>query len=198
MAIQLILSAYHTGVEYCLFWVRAVQSLRTGKRNAPHFLYVFAVTGARRIVLYTMLYNGLSDKDLLFGYKEIVLYYEAQVRNKGKGFNKRLLKEIFTKSEVKVRCGEDTHHSYNHLLGKEDYSFIHFSASEYSIPMLIKGLRDAYAHNRISKVHIGKRYYICFYNLYNDEYKMVGQMPFPQLRQLINTIKKTRKVTNEP
>lgn len=138
-----------------------------------------------------MPYHGLTDNELLFGYKEIVLYYETQVKNNSKGFNKKRLNQLLSRFKIIVDCGVNTPLSFYNL-GRVKKSFIHFAASKYDLPMLLAGLRHAYSHANIEKKKIGGKYYLCFYNLYRSKYRMVGQIPYSHLKELVLEIKDSR------
>ncbi len=177
-------------VYMCMSFARASIQINV---NAPHFLSIISALEQAELIQLGMPFNGLSDAELLFGYKEIVLYYETQVRNNRKGFNKKELDKFLTDIHGQVLCKMNTLYSYNCLLGKVNKSFIHFYASNYDIPLFIYGLRNAYAHANICKQLIGNRYYLCFYNYFGNRYRMVGQVQFSYFKELILTLKTARR-----
>ena len=173
----------------------------------------------------------LSDKDLLFGYKQIVLYFENEVRKSKTGFNKRLLKGFldnnhlenlppypalgyllphafmalmrlffissspasFPASMSASATSSNVEKNYQEFIGKKRKAFIYFSQKDYDIPMLIRLLRNVFAHGHIKKEKIGGHYYLLFFNQFNNVKTFAGQIPYSHFSAFIGALKGCRQ-----
>ena len=135
----------------------------------------------------------LSDKDLLFGYKQIVLYFENEVRKSKTGFNKRLLKGFLDNNHIVITTSSNVEKNYQEFIGKKRKAFIYFSQKDYDIPMLIRLLRNAFAHGHIKKEKIGGHYYLLFFNQFNNVKTFAGQIPYSHFSAFIGALKGCRQ-----
>ena len=121
-------------------------------------------------------YKTLLDDDLLFGYKEIVLYYESKVKRNPKGFRVSKIKKSLKQLAV-----------YQNDLQTEIKS-----------PSLIYHLRNAYAHNCVEKEKIKGVDFLCFIDrkYYKKSNKvvltMLGQIPYDVFLDFIGKLKDAR------
>lgn len=144
-------------------------------------------------------YESLLDGELLFGYKNIILYYESEIKNNHKGFNvgNSKLKKYLEENHIELAY-ENTNNIKNRLCsyGVDSISFFTFtkvtSKGFSKIPSLFYHLRNAFAHNNVDKKTIDGVEYYCLIDLYNDKYTLVGQIPITIYYEFIQNIKESR------
>lgn len=144
--------------------------------------------------------HTLSDSEKLFGYSEIVLYYELNVKNKPQGFNlTKLKKKLNTLSVLpKIIIKQETNinnSTFTQDFQKNPISFFCFKPVEktvkYSKPAaLIHHLRNSFAHGNVEITKIGTQEYYCFMDISITSSKnkqqvskttMIGQIPKIQI-----------------
>lgn len=155
--------------------------------------------------------HTLTDSEKLFGYNEIVLYYELKVKNNPKGFNlTKLKKRLSTLSiipQIIIAQEKDIDNSiFAQDFQKNPVLFFCFKPVEksvkYSKPAaLIHHLRNSFAHGNVEITQIGVQEYYCFKDISTKSSKkkqqvpkatMIGQIP----KSLLISKAKTRKSHN--
>ena len=144
-------------------------------------------------------YKTLSDDDLLFGYKEIVLYYESKVKRNSKGFRvskiKKSLKQLAIYQDDLQTVIEPIHQQ---MFEKEPVAFFAFNCKSGSkIPKLLAHLRNAYAHNCVERENIKDVDFLCFMDKYNKRTTMLGQIPVVVFEDFIGKLKEARTPEEE-
>ena len=145
----------------------------------------------------------LTDTDLLFGYKEIVLYYESKVKRNPKGFQvsktKKFLKQLaMYQNDLQTEITP----VHKQMFEKEPVPFFAFNnKSDSQIPKLLSHLRNAYAHNRVEKEKIKGIVFLCFMDKKSDKGypTMLGQIPYNVFQDFIGELKgaRTPEIENE-
>ena len=144
-------------------------------------------------------YKTLLDDDLLFGYKEIVLYYESKVKRNPKGFRvskiKKSLKQLAMYQDDLQTAIEPIH---KQMFEQEPVPFFAFGDKFNSkVPSLIYHLRNAYAHNCVEREKIKGVDFLCFMDKYNGNLTMLGQIPYDVSEDFIEKLKATRTPEEE-
>lgn len=144
-------------------------------------------------------YETLADNDLLFGYKEIVLYYESKVKRHPKNFKvariKKSLKRLAMYQDDLQTVIEPIHRQ---MFEKEAVAFFAFSDKFGSqIPSLIYHLRNAYAHNCVERENIKGEDFLCFMDKNNGSLTMLGQIQYANFIEFISELKGARTPENE-
>ncbi len=137
-------------------------------------------------------FNYLSEKDLVFGYKQIVWYYETQVRNNSTGFNKNRLKRFLDDNGIDISTSVDVEKSSNKVICQKRKSHFYFTQKEYDIPLILRMLRNSFAHSNVQKVKIGGYYFILFSNTYGGKKTFVGQISYSKFQDFVNALKSCR------
>lgn len=140
----------------------------------------------------------LSDKELLNGYKSIILYYELNIANSAiKNFDARKPKwRQYRKKYHKLRL-KPLNSGYTSKFRTITEPFFCFNnlKKEPRTQALFRHLRNAYAHGNVEKVKINNKWwYYCFEDK-NDSGKvtMQGQIPTGKLKELIQELKENQK-----
>ena len=143
------------------------------------------------------------DKELLFGYKEVVLYYEQKVKNNPHGFYfKRSRLQNYLNDKKRTITIKDTLDDAELQRKFKEYpvSFFCFTRTKaYStIPSLLAHLRNSFAHGSFVIMPIGKQPYYCFTDAYPNGKKkgqisMIGQIPMKEFRQFIQELKENQQ-----
>ena len=156
--------------------------------------------------------HTLSDSEKLFGYNEVVLYYELKVKNNPQGFNlTKLKKKLSTLSiipQMIIKQEKDIDNSiFAQDFQKNPVSFFCFKpvkkdSIQYSQPAaLIHHLRNSFAHGNVEIIQIGVQEYYCFKDVSTKsspkkqqvpKTTMIGQIP----KSLLISKAKTRKSHN--
>lgn len=156
--------------------------------------------------------HTLSDSEKLFGYNEIVLYYELKVKNNSQGFNltklKKRLNILLINPQIIIKQEKDIDNStFAQDFQKNPVSFFCFKpvkkdSIQYSQPAaLIHHLRNSFAHGNVEITKIGAQEYYCFMDIGTKSSKnkqqvskrtMIGQIP----KSLLISKAKTRKGHN--
>lgn len=141
----------------------------------------------------------LTDPDLLFGYKEIVLYYESKVKWHPKDFNvsriRKCLKQLAIyqddlQTEIKP--------IHRQMFENEPVAFFAFSDKYNSkIPSLLYHLRNSYAHNCVERESIKGEDFICFIDKYRKQTTMLGQIPYDVFLEFVEKLKGARTPEKE-
>ena len=144
----------------------------------------------------TIVPNG--DKELLYFYKEIVLYYEKEVKGKQTGFNSRLrfFAKFVNEQKIHFVLFENRQIEMPNQYKNDHYSFIHFKQTNNHsrFASFLFHARNCFAHGRFSKVRIGNQIYLCMEDINNrGNYSMVAQIPIRQFPALLELIKQSRK-----
>ena len=135
----------------------------------------------------------------MFGYKEIVLYYESKVKRNPKGFKvskiKKFLKQLAMYQNTLQTVIEPIH---KQMFEKETVSFFAFRDKFNSkVPSLIYHLRNAYAHNCVEKENIKGQDFLCFMDKYNGSLTMLGQIQYDVFDDFMENLKATRTSEEE-
>ena len=149
----------------------------------------------------------LTDQELLFGYKEIVLYYESKVKWHPKGFKVSRIKECLKQLAMyQDDLQTEIKPIHRHMFEKEPVAFFAFKDCHGSqVPSLISHLRNAYAHNCVEKEKIKGVDFLCFLDrkYYKESNKvdltMLGQIPYNVFQDFISELKgaRTPEIENE-
>ena len=144
-------------------------------------------------------YKTLLDDDLLFGYKEIVLYYESKVKRHPKDFKvariKKSLKLLAMYQDDLQTVIEPIH---KQMFEKDPIAFFAFNNKSGSkIPKLLAHLRNAYAHNCIERENIKGVDFMCFMDKYRKQITMLGQIPAVAFENFVGKLKEARTPEEE-
>jgi len=147
-------------------------------------------------------YETLSDAELLFGYKEIVLYYETVITHDSKGFDVGEKEfQSFIKGHQIVLFFQNNQDEVAVHDSLKDYesnpvAFFSFSPSKgmAQVPSLLSHLRNCFAHGGVTNKEIGKTTYFCFedYDPITKKYSLKGQIPTTQFKEFINKLKQSK------
>jgi hypothetical protein len=147
--------------------------------------------------------NG--DKELLFYYKDIILYYENEVKRNSKGFRSQTKKfvDFLRKENLHFIVQQGTIMSPSSYETCEESFVIFKNANGYSrFASFFYHLRNAFAHGRFLKRTIGTGVYI----LLEDEVKrgsnkgqlsMIAQIPIKKIGELVAIMKESRKQSTD-
>lgn len=137
----------------------------------------------------------LNDTELLFGYKEVVLYYEQHVKQYPNGYALRRLQKYLNLQHITIVD------DMNDLVLQQNFqqkpvSFFCFNLAKghSTLASLLYHLRDSYAHALVEITKIGNRPYYCFMDIYPKGPKvgqtsMIGQIPKRALKGFIQELK---------
>lgn len=141
----------------------------------------------------------LSDTELLFGYKEIVLYYESRVKRNPKGFQVSKLKGWLQRLAIYQNdLQTEIKPIHRQMFEKEPVAFFAFSDKYNSkIPSLLYHLRNSYAHNCIERESIKGEDFICFIDKYRKQNTMLGQIPYGVFTEFVEKLKGVRSPEKE-
>lgn len=141
---------------------------------------------------------SLSDRELQFGYKDVVLYYEKKLIKEKTGFNRKRLDNYLKDKKIDL--------SSKGVVGNNDFKNKNVSFFQYDkddklseIVSLFKHLRNSFAHGNVEKTYINKRPYYCFEDCYTagkkkGQQSMIGQIPQRDFKGFITELKENQKV----
>ena len=152
--------------------------------------------------------HTLNDKEKLFGYNDIVLCFELQVKNTPQGFNYNRLHNYLATHQITIKEEKDIINSpFMQDFQKNPVSFFCFKSKKqgnvkYStLAALLYHLRNSFAHALVEIKTIGKQQYYCFMdinpNSKQNNISMIGQIPKPSFVNFIDEIKANRKNKNQ-
>ena len=140
-----------------------------------------------------------TELELLYFYKNIILYYEREVNRYPKGFyiTNRDFSAFMHRLGTSVSNVEGT----EVIVAPDSFKvrkcsfFIQKRFNKMSIlASLLAHFRDSFAHGYYSKVKIGEVDYLCLEDYSaRGKLSMVAQMPFKQFVPLVELIKKIQK-----
>lgn len=143
------------------------------------------------------------DKELLYGYKEVVLYYELQVKTNPHGFyfNRARLQNYLNDKKKTITIKDNLEDTELQRKFKEyPVSFFCFTRTKtYStIPSLLAHLRNSFAHGSFVIMPIGKQLYYCFTDIYPNRKKkgqisMKGQIPVKEFKKFMQELKENQQ-----
>ena len=143
------------------------------------------------------------DNELLFGYKEVVLYYEQKVKNSPHGFYfKRSRLQNYLNDKKRTITLKDNLDNTELLRKFKEYpvSFFCFSRTKThsTIPSLLAHLRNSFAHGNFVIMPIEKHLYYCFTDIYfkgkkKGQISMKGQIPVKAFRKFILELKENQQ-----
>ena len=143
-------------------------------------------------------FESLSDAELLFAYKNVLLYYETSVKD-ASGFsvgNKDFQSFIKDKS-ISITVGTTT--DIENESKKEDApisSFFFTDTKGNQLKSLYYHLRNSFAHSSFTKMKIEKTDYLCFedINLNNKkQFTMRGQIQLEFFEEFVEKLKQVIK-----
>ena len=144
-----------------------------------------------------MVYNieSLSNDELLFAYKDVILYYEKLVKDK-KGFyiNSKEFQSFIKDKNILIKntTAEEIKIAFNTKKLTESYFL--FTTSNYSqVRDLYRHLRNSFAHGLFTKTEIKKTVFLCFDDIYNKKYTMRGQIQKELFVEFIEKLQQTKK-----
>lgn len=150
--------------------------------------------------------HTLNDKEKLFGYNDIMLYFELQVKNTPQGFNYNRLHNYLAAHQITIKEEKDIINSpFMQDFQKNPVSFFCFKPAyrnsvRYStLAALLYHLRNSFAHALVEITMIGGKQYYCFkdINPSSNSSSMIGQIPKPLFVKFIDDIKANRKNKNQ-
>lgn len=193
----------YTGVEYCVVYSSngfTRTSKQINRQLHTFFLFTKFCHGVGQLgKVMKKRYKTLLDDDLLFGYKEIVLYYESKVKRHPKDFKvariKKSLKLLAMYQDDLQTVIEPIHRQ---MFEKEPVSFFAFGDKyDSKVPSLIYHLRNAYAHNCVERENIKGVDFLCFMDKYRKQTTMLGQIPYSEFSGFIAKLKEARTPEKE-
>ena len=157
--------------------------------------------------------HTLNGKEKLFGYNDIVLYFELHVKNTPQGFNyNRLLNYLVTR-QITIKEEKNIGNSpFMQDFQKNPVAFFCFKPKKqnnvnYStLAALLYHLRNSFAHALVEITMIGRQQYYCFMDISpssnkkqgaNPQVTMIGQIPKSLFDKFIDEIKANRKGKNQ-
>lgn len=142
------------------------------------------------------------DKELLFGYKEVILYFEQQIKNNANGFYfKRARLQNYLSDKKREIIIKDNLEDVELLRKFKEYpvSFFCFTrAKTYStIPSLLSHLRNSFAHGSFVIMPINNQPYYCFTDSCprgkkKGQLSMKGQIPVREFRRFMQELKENQ------
>ena len=130
-------------------------------------------------------YSNVTDCELLFGYKDIVLYYEIQVKNNSRGFKIKRFMVYIRRAVPWHPCSKIADVAAH--LSISDWQtnpipFFTFANGKNQTADLLRHLRNSCAHGSFFKTNIRGIDFYCFED-YDPSGKltMKGQFPVPAL-----------------
>ena len=154
--------------------------------------------------------HTLNGKEKLFGYNDIVLYFELHVKNTPQGFNYNRLHNYLVAHQITIKEEKDVVNSpFMQDFQKKPVSFFCFKPKQqnksqnkvyYStLAALLYHLRNSFAHALVEITMIDRKQYYCFndINPRSNDISMVGQIPKPLFDKFIDAIKSNRKNKNQ-
>ncbi len=157
--------------------------------------------------------HTLNDKEKLFGYNDIVLYFELQVKNTPQGFNYNRLHNYLAAHQITIKEEKDIINSpFMQDFQQNPVSFFCFKPAyrnsvRYStLAALLYHLRNSFAHALVEITIIGRQQYYCFKDISpssnkkqgaNPQITMIGQIPKSLFVNFIDEIKANRKNKNQ-
>jgi len=155
--------------------------------------------GKENLMAMAKITTDLSDKELLFGYKEIILYFEKVIKKSSNGFNARNQKfNSFLKEHditIEYKTTDELKNETNNTEAFFLFTFSYQKSKQLSIlPSLLNHLRNSFAHGLVSKKKIKKTVYLCFKD-YNTSINctMRGQIPNKSFVPFIAALKQAKK-----
>lgn len=146
----------------------------------------------------------LNDKAKLFGYNDIVLYFELQVKNTPQGFNYNRLHNYLVAHQITILQAKSVAKStFMQDFQKNPVSFFCFKPKKqdktqinYStLAALLYHLRNSFAHALVEIRMIDRKQYYCFMDINpkSNDISMIGQIPKSLFVKFIDEIKANRK-----
>lgn len=150
--------------------------------------------------------HTLNGKEKLFGYNNIVLYFELQVKNTPQGFNNNRLRNYLVAHQITIKEEKAIVNSpFIQDFQKKPVTFFCFKPAyrksvQYStLASLLYHLRDSFAHALVEITMINRQQYYCFkdINPKTNSVSMIGQIPKPLFVKFIDELKANRKEKNQ-
>lgn len=137
----------------------------------------------------------LNNRELLYGYTSIILYYEQNVASATvTNFDARKpkWKQYCKKNHIKfypLNSG-----NINDFQTKATPFFCYNNKGVKKTLALFRHLRNAYAHGNVEKIKINNKWYYCFEDKTDSGHiTMRGQIPKGILKELIQELKENQK-----
>lgn len=137
----------------------------------------------------------LTDKELLFGYKEVLLYYEQHVKLYPNGYALKRLQKYLNLQHIIL---EDNMKglALQQNFQQKPVSFFCFNLTKghSTLASLLYHLRNSFAHALVETTMINNRPYYCFKDVYPNRQKtgqasMIGQIPKRAFKGFIQELK---------
>ena len=137
----------------------------------------------------------LTDKELLFGYKEVLLYYEQHVKLYPNGYALKRLQKYLDLQHITL---EDNMKglALQQNFQQKPVSFFCFNLTKghSTLASLLYHLRNSFAHALVEITMIGNRPYYCFKDIYPrrqnaGQASMIGQIPKRAFKGFIQELK---------
>ena len=138
---------------------------------------------------------SLSESELQFGYKDIVLYYENEIKKDKTGFNKKNLKKFLDSTSIVLKAKVTPSSTFQN----KKISFLHYTSPNGTseIVSIFKHLRNCYAHGNVEKREIHKKLYLCFKDVKissnTEQTTMIGQIARNKFEDFVKELKKARQ-----
>ena len=137
----------------------------------------------------------LADKELLFGYKDVLLYYEQHVKLYPNGYAlKRLQKYLELQHITLVNNMKDLALQQNFQQKPVSFFCFNLTKRHSTLASLLYHLRNSFAHALVEITMISNRPYYCFKDVYPNKQKagqvsMIGQIPKKAFKGFIQELK---------
>ncbi len=141
----------------------------------------------------------LTDKELLFGYKEVLLYYEQHVKLYPNGYALKRLQKYLNLQHIIL---EDNMKglALQQNFQQKPVSFFCFNLKKghSTLASLLCHLRNSFAHALVETTMIDNRPFYCFKDVYPNGQKagqtsMIGQIPKRVFKGFIKELKANQK-----
>ena len=142
---------------------------------------------------------ALNDKELIYGYKELILYFEQHLKNQPKGFNSNSKKwgEFLSTNGITIAVKVQSE-MVQPEPSKRSFFYFTKSMKESTLFALYRHLRNAYSHGAVGKIKIGNKYYFSFsdketYGKKKGQYSMFGQIPCGLLSNFVKELQNNKQ-----
>lgn len=143
----------------------------------------------------------LSDKDIVFGYNEILLFYEEFLANQRNGFKpstNKILKDYLKEKKIILAFKNIEEDFPKHKTTAKSFFNCKAYSNESQLHALFRHLRNAYAHGHVELVKIKHKQFYSFEDKYTSgsrkgQASMIGQIYHKDLSNFITVLKSNKK-----
>lgn len=147
--------------------------------------------------------NGalLSDEEIVYFYRNVVMYYELGDKKRKFSVIGTNLKEHLQLHDMLFDIGEpkETPPKKPDFLSKRKIGFWFINSKKNQVTSLLSHLRNSISHCKVTCQYINNEWNFCFQDEYQGKVTMLGKLPKKLLPGFIEALKLTEtKVTKNP